>query len=234
VDSLRSEGLPHGLMRDVAATITFAALASALAVGCGVGVAIFVRANRDARAALLARMAGLGYAIPGVALALGLLPLFAVFDRASDVAWRAIAGAPLGLILIGSGAAVVFALAIRFLAIAIGGVEAGLARLSPNLDGAARTLGMRERELWRAVQWPLVRPALAAAALLVFIDAAKELPATLLLRPIGVETLATSLYGGAARGQFEEGAVHALLILLIGLAAALRLARDSARSIKGP
>jgi iron(III) transport system permease protein len=107
-------------------------------------------------------------------------------------------------------------------------VEAALARVSPHLDGAARTLGLPARRLWREVQWPQARPALAAAGLVVFIDAAKELPATLLLRPIGVETLATSLYGSAARGQFDEGAVHALLILLVGVAAALRLARDPA------
>jgi iron(III) transport system permease protein len=77
------------------------------------------------------------------------------------------------------------------------------------------------------VQLPLLRPALASAALLVFVDCLKELPATLLLRPLNTETLATLVYGHASRGQFEDGALAALLIVLVGLVAVVQLTRNA-------
>jgi iron(III) transport system permease protein len=95
------------------------------------------------------------------------------------------------------------------------------------LDDAARTLGETPAGRLRRVHLPLVRPALATAALLVFVDCMKELPATLLLRPLGVETLATHLYGEAVRGTYEEAAVAALVIVLVGLIPVIVLARVS-------
>jgi iron(III) transport system permease protein len=132
-----------------------------------------------------------------------------------------------GLFLLGSGAAVVYAYLVRFLALAIGSVEAGLSRISPSLDEAARTLGEGPAGLLRRIHLPLVRPALATAALLVFVDCMKELPATLLLRPLGLETLATHLYGEAVRGTYEEAAIAALLIVAAGIVPVLILARVS-------
>jgi iron(III) transport system permease protein len=116
---------------------------------------------------------------------------------------------------------------VRFLALAAGSVEAGLDRVSPSLDEAARTLGEESGGVLRRIHLPLLRPALATAALLVFVDCMKELPATLLLRPLGVETLATHLYGEAVRGTYEEAAVAALLIVTAGLIPVLMLARMS-------
>ncbi|MDQ3494870.1 MAG: ABC transporter permease subunit, partial [Pseudomonadota bacterium] len=118
---------------------------------------------------------------------------------------------------------------LRFLAIAAGGIEAGLTRIPVSLDQAARGLGAAPAGMLRRVHLPLLRPALAAAALLVFVDAMKELPATLLLRPLNFETLATWLYAEAVRGTYEEGAVAALLIVLIGLLPVTLLARAGAR-----
>jgi iron(III) transport system permease protein len=101
--------------------------------------------------------------------------------------------------------------------VAVGGIEAGLERISPNLDAAARTLGESAGSaLWR-IHLPLLVPALGAAALLVFVDALKELPATLLLRPFNFETLATHVYAFAALEQIESGALGALTIVLTGL-----------------
>ena len=108
---------------------------------------------------------------------------------------------------------------IRFLPIATGSLTAGLERVSADLDDAARTLGAQPRELVLRVQLPLLRPALASAALLVFVDCLKELPATLLLRPLNTETLATLVYGHASRGAFEDGSLAALVIVLVGLVA---------------
>jgi iron(III) transport system permease protein len=95
------------------------------------------------------------------------------------------------------------------------------------LDDAARTLGEGAGGRLVRLHLPLARPALATAALLVFVDCMKELPATLLLRPLGVETLATLLYGEAVRGTYEEAALAALLIVVAGLVPVIVLARIS-------
>src|SRR4029453_1385923 len=118
---------------------------------------------------------------------------------------------------------IVLAYAIRFLAVSIGALDAGFERLSPNLDAAARTRG--ETTLWGlwGVAMPLLLPALGAAALLVFVDAMKELPATLLLRPFNFETLATQIYTFASQAHFERSVTAALTIVLIGLLPVLLL-----------
>jgi iron(III) transport system permease protein len=95
--------------------------------------------------------------------------------------------------------------------------------VSPGIEDAARTLGAKPHDLVTRIQLPLVRPALASAALLVFVDCLKELPATLLLRPLNTETLATLVYGHASRGAFEDGALAALLIVLVGIVPVIRL-----------
>jgi iron(III) transport system permease protein len=111
----------------------------------------------------------------------------------------------------------VVAYVIRFLSIATGALQAGLGRISTHVDDAARTLGARTGELVWLIHAPLVRPALGGAALLVFVDCLKELPATLLLRPLNVETLPTYVYQFATRGSFEEGALASLLIVAVGI-----------------
>jgi iron(III) transport system permease protein len=119
----------------------------------------------------------------------------------------------------------VIAYTARFLAISVGGIEAGFTRVSSSLDDASRTLGKSAGStLWR-VHLPLIRPAVSAAALLVFVDVMKELPITLLLRPLNFETLATHLYGEAARGTYEEAAIAALVIVAAGIIPVIVLGR---------
>lgn len=130
--------------------------------------------------------------------------------------------------LTGSGAAIVIAYTVRFLGIAAGGIENGYSRISVHMDDAARTLGRTPGGVLREIHLPLVRPALASAALLVFVDAMKELPATLLLRPLNLDTLATAVYAQASRGVFEEGALAALAIVLVGLVPVVLMMRVSA------
>ena len=153
------------------------------------------------------RAAGLGYALPGTVLALGPAdPAGGSRQPRRRAAARPV-GVSTGLLLSGSLFVIVLAYAIRFLAVSLGALEAGFERLSPNLDAAARTLGETPLSaLWR-VHMPLLLPALGAAALLVFVDAMKELPATLLLRPFNFETLATHVYSYAALEQFEQAAL---------------------------
>ncbi|KVC83275.1 ABC transporter permease [Burkholderia ubonensis] len=217
-------GVSAQLLTGLANTLTIALAATAATLACGLVVAWAARAQRDSAgtgpARVGARIASLGYAVPGTVLAIGLLLPLAAADRAI--------GAALGrdgLILMGSAAALVIAYTVRFLAISAGSIEAGLARIPPSLEQAARSLGETAGGTLRRVHLPLLRPALTTSALLVFVDAMKELPATLLLRPLNFDTLATWLYAEAARGAYEEGAVAALAIVLAGLVPVILLAR---------
>ena len=160
-------------------------------------------------------------------LALGLLTPLVLVDEGFNAVARAFGGAGVGLILAGSVAALIIAYVIRFLAIALGFAQAGFTRIAPEFDDVARLLGAGPATLARTIHWPLVRPAMWGAALLVFVDCLKELPATLLLRPLNVETLSTYIYQYATRGSFEEGALAALIIVLVGIPAVLMITRHA-------
>ncbi|NVO17741.1 MAG: iron ABC transporter permease, partial [Rhodoplanes sp.] len=218
-------GFDPDLVRHAGTTVLLAGSATVLTLVLGFGVAFAARLVRRPGAGLLLGTAGLGYAVPGTVLALGLLgPLIAV-DTALGEVMRAVTGHGVGLLLVGSGMGLIIAYAIRFLAIATGFAQAALARLPTDLDDAAFSLGARPGRVVAAVHLPLTRPALLGAALLVFVDSLKELPATLLLRPLNVETLSTYVYQFATRGSFEEGALAALLIVLVGLLPVIRMVR---------
>ena len=155
----------------------------------------------------LGQVASLGYAVPGTVLAIGIM---VVLGRLADVTGGA-------LVLSGTAAALIIAYMVRFLSLSFGTLEAGFTRLSPGLDMAARSLGSgKTATLWR-VHIPLLRAPLLTAAILVFVDVMKELPATLILRPFDFETLATSVYMYASVGQLEDAALPALLIVAVGL-----------------
>ena len=138
------------------------------------------------------------------------------------------------MFLLGSGAAIVYAYVVRYLAISAGSIEAGFSRVSPSMDAAAQTLGASFRRVLWQVHLPMLKPALATGALLVFVDCMKELPATLLLRPLGFETLATHLYGDAIRGTYEDGAIAALLIVVAGILPVIVLTRVGTRAKLSP
>lgn len=217
-------GVSAQLLTGLVNTLTVASAATAATLACGLVVAWAARVQRDGAGVhpgrVCARIASIGYAVPGTVLAIGLLiPL-----TAADRLLGAVFGHD-GLILMGSASALVIAYTVRFLAISAGSLEAGLARIPPSLEHAARSLGETAGGTLRRVHLPLLRPALTTSALLVFVDAMKELPATLLLRPLNFDTLATWLYAEAARGTYEDGAVAALAIVLAGLVPVILLAR---------
>jgi len=174
----------------------------------------------------LLKLSSLGYAIPGTVLALSLLLPFVWFDTLLESTLTLFVEHTPQLLLMGSTGALVIAYCIRFLAIGVGSLEAGLARIPPSVEQAARLLGETPSGTLRRVHLPLLRPALGAAALLIFVDAMKELPATLMLRPMNFETLATWLYAEAVRGTYEEGAIAALAIVAAGLLPVILLARS--------
>ena len=143
---------------------------------------------------------------------------------------RATFGVSTGLMLTGTVAALVFAYLVRFLAVSLQTVEASLAKITPAMDGAARTLGARPGRVLARVHAPLLRPSLFAALLIVFVDVTKELPATLLLRPFNFDTLAVYAYNLAADERLTEAAAASLGIVAAGLLPIILLARAAART----
>jgi iron(III) transport system permease protein len=236
LERVRFAGLSPALAVEAWNTIAVSATATVLAVGIALIVVYTARIGRGVAPPALLRVASLGYAVPGTVLAIGVLPIVTGLEGLVDASSQRLFGIATGLVLLGSGAALVYAYVVRFLAVSSGAIEAAASRISPSLDAAARTLGETAGGTLRRVHWPLLRPGLAAAALLVFVDCMKELPATLLLRPLGFETLATHLYGEAIRGTYEDAAVAALLIVAVGLVPVVVLVRIGAHALdlRGP
>jgi iron(III) transport system permease protein len=204
-------------------SMLLAVLAAAAAVVLAVILAYARRIVTGPLMQLAVRFAGVGYALPGTVLALGMLIPLAALDNRIDAVSRALFGLPLGLLMTGSLFALVLAFSIRFLAVSLGAIEAGMGRVSPNLDAAARTLGATHLATMMRVHLPLLLPALGSAGLLVFVDSMKELPAALLMRPFNFETLATHVYALASLELFETAGFASLAIVIVGLLPVLAL-----------
>jgi iron(III) transport system permease protein len=213
------------LWRDALHTVTLASIATLLALALGLIVILAARWRADKPAAAAVSVAQIGYALPGLVLALGLLPPLLAIDGALNTLAASIGAASPGLLLMGSGGAVVAAYVIRFLAVPTGLLKAGFERIPRDYDDSASAAGAgRLVALWR-IDLPLQKPALFGAAILVFVDCLKELPATLLLRPLNVDTLSTSIYQYASRGSFEDGALAALIIVAASIPPVIWLTR---------
>ncbi|MYE01193.1 MAG: iron ABC transporter permease [Alphaproteobacteria bacterium] len=180
-----------------------------------------------------ARFVSLGYAVPGAVLALGVMIPLASLDRSIDALARAEFGISTGLLFSGTLFAVSAALTVRFLALAYGTIDAGLSKVTPNIDSAARTLGHGPLARLARVHLPIVRGSVLTGALLVFVDSMKELPMTLILRPFNYETLATNVYQYASDELLEECALPALAIVLAGVLPVLLLTRIIGHSRAG-
>ncbi len=198
------------------ATVTLAAAGAFVTTAIGYFAAHRGRSSsRGARAAI--RIVTLGYAIPGTVLALGLLQPLGLADRWINGVTRWSLGWTPGLILSGSIAALIYVYTIRFLAVSQSTLHEAMEKRGGSMLDAGRVLGARGVGLFLRVDLPTLSPALLAAATLVFVEIIKELPATLLLRPLGVETLATLVYAQANVGLFVQAALPALAIVLAGL-----------------
>jgi iron(III) transport system permease protein len=211
------DGIQPEMLRALGNTMLVASLATVVILALAMLLAFAKRFSRLTQTRIAVRISGIGYAVPGTVLVIGLLPTLGLIDRLLNDGIIAAGGSRVGLVLSGSIIAIVLAYVIRFLAIGIEQAETGLSSLSRNTDFAAHTLGCPERRLAWRILTPALRPVLAGTAVLIFVDCLKELPATLLLRPLNFETLATHLYGHATRGSFEDGAMAALLIVAAGL-----------------
>ena len=178
-------------------------------------VAVFLgyvrRTRRHWLAAAAVRGATVGYAMPGSVLAVGIMLSFATIDRLLDHRFGT------GAVLIGGLFALILAYAVRFLAVAYGPVEAAFERIRPRVLEAARTLGATPAETVRRVWLPLLTPGVFSALLLVLIDVMKEMPATLLLRPFGWDTLAVRIFEMTSEGEWSRAALPALTLVIVGL-----------------
>ncbi len=171
------------------------------------------------------RFATLGYALPGSVLAVGIMLSFVWMDRALMEPLHLALGLGSGPVLVGSLVALILAYGVRFLAVAYGPIDSAFERIKPSLWQAARSLGASNWEiLWR-VSLPMLRSGLASAVLLVFVEVMKEMPATLLLRPFGWDTLATRIFEMTSEGEWERAALPAVTLVLAGLVPVILLVR---------
>ena len=175
------------------------------------------------------RVSTLGYALPGALLAVGLLAPLGAVDVGMTRFLRDTFGYSGGLVLTGTGAVLIYALCVRFLTVAYNSVDGGMSKIPPSFAAAARSLGAGPSRVLTKIYAPLLSRSLAAAAALVFIDAVRELPATLILRPFNLETLATRTYRLASDERLVEASIPALLLLVAGLLPVLLLTRTGKR-----
>ena len=198
-------------------TLIVAAVASLIAVTLALLIAFGRRRSPDPITRAASRLAASGYALPGTVLAVGLLaPLSWLDHQLNDLTLALFDWRP-GLILTGSAAAIIIGYQTRFLGVALAMIQAGFKQIGPSMDDAARSLGTSGPGLLCRVHLPLLRPSLLAAALLVFVDVAKELPATLMLRPFNFDTLAVRVYQLANDERLAEASFGALMIIGVAL-----------------
>jgi len=198
-------------------TFGLAALAASITVFLALLIANGVRLRSGRTARIVARLATLGYALPGAVIAAGVLLTLAPIDRAINAFAQQMNLSAPGLILTGTIIGLMYAYSVRFMSVAFNSVEASLEKVKPSMEQAARTMGASPlRVLWR-IHLPLVSQGMVAAAILVFVDVMKELPATVMLRPFGMDTLAIWTYMAAAESFWEEASLPALTILAVGL-----------------
>ena len=168
----------------------------------------------------------LGYALPGVVIALGVIvPLITLDGFIKNILGQYF-DITVGLIFSGTMIAIIYAYVIRFLTISYGTIESGFTSLNPNITAASRVLGQSKYSTLVKIQLPIIKPALIMSALLVFVDSMKELPATLILRPFNFDTLATHVYTYASLSQIEEAALPALTIVIAGLIPIMLINRE--------
>jgi iron(III) transport system permease protein len=220
-EALGDGAAPRELARDALNSLLLATVAAVVAVAAAVLVAAARRARPSRVTAAAAGAASLGYAVPGTVVAVAVYVPLAWVDRRLGA--LVFSGTVLGLLL---------AYVVRFHALALSAVRSRLGRIDPSLDEAARALGADRGRVLAEVQLPLLYPGLVTAALLVFVEVLKELPATALLRPLGGDTLAIAVWEATKDSRFDTAALPALLIVLVGLLPVVLLMRAARRGVE--
>jgi iron(III) transport system permease protein len=199
-------------------SIRLGAITAVLAVGVALLLAFSVRRSQHWSTRAAAQLAGLGYAIPGAVVVVGLLLPVGWLQ-----AWRP--QTQVAYLVTATSMGIVWAYLVRFCAVALQSLQSGYARLPISLDDSARMLGANAGQTLVRVHWPLLRRSVAAAGLLVFVDVMKELPATLVLRPFNSDTLAVVAYQLARDERLGEAALPCLALVLVGLIPVMLLSR---------
>lgn len=213
------------LLRAVRNTLLLGAIAATVAVITATTIAYGQRAHRSPVGSVASRLATVGYAVPGTVVAVAVFVPLVAFDR-QFVRWSDdLLGLDTGLVFTGTILGLVVAYVVRFHALAFFAIEARMGRISPNLDDAARALGADRARVLADVHLPLLRPGIVTGALLVFVEVIKELPATALLRPLGGDTLAITVWDATKDSRFDAAALPALLIVAVGLLPVILLVR---------
>ena len=198
-------------------TLTLATVGAGFTVACAVIIAYARRISRPGLMTFVGQLAGFGYAVPGAVIAVGLLIPFGLFDRWQNRLMIELFDWRTGAILTGTIATLVFAYVVRFLAVALNGVEAGLARIPASFDQASRSLGSGPTRTLRRVHAPLLTGGLLTAFMITFVDIVKELPATLILRPFNFDTLAIRAYRLASDERLAMASVPSLMIVAVAM-----------------
>jgi iron(III) transport system permease protein len=230
---IESGGPTRDFSRHLFNTLTLAA-AAGIIVTLGALVLAYARKERpQGIAGRAASLAGLGYAMPGAVIAVGVLVPFAAFDNAVANGMQSAFGISPGLILTGGIVALLFAYTALYLAVALQSVGAGLERVTPSIGAAARLLARGPWDVLRRVYLPMIAPSVLTAALLVFVDVMKELPATLMLRPFNFDTLAIAANNYASDERLSWAAAPSLAIVAAGIVPCIVLIRSIASTTRG-
>lgn len=211
-------------------SLALAAFTAVLAVSLALALVYMRRLVKSKLIAIAVATAGLGYALPGTVIAVGVMRPFAAFDQSINAYLEQSFAYQPGLIFSGTLFALIFAYLVRFMAVSINSVQAGMNAITPSMDEAARGLGLRPWAVVRRVHLPLLRGGLLSALLLVFVDTLKELPATLVLRPFNFNTLAVRSYELANDEQLINAAPAVITIVLAGLLPVILLNRSMSKS----
>ena len=209
-------------------SLMLSALGAMLVIAFALLLAYAGRQRPGAGMVWIQRLATLGYAFPGAVLAVGLfIPVAALDNALIDLgrSWFGFAGTEIfrGTLLV-----MLLAYLVRFLAVGFGPIDSGLQRITRNVDEAARSLGLANRQLLARVHWPLLKVSLQTAAALTFVDIMKEMPITLMTRPFGWDTLAVRVFEMTSEGEWERAALPSLAIVLVGMVPVLLLTRRGA------
>ena len=211
------KGFDFALLNAAFTSISLASFAAIITVIIAIFLSYALRIKNTKTTKILVRISTLGYALPGTIIALGIFLPLAKFDNFVDFYLSSWFGFSSGLLISGSGAILIYAYIVRFMVIAEGSITSGFQKIPTNLDMASTIYGKSKYQTFREILFPLLRPSIAIAALLVFIDVLKELSATLMLRPFGVETLSLYIHDLASRGRIEQAGLASLIIILAGV-----------------
>ena len=195
-------------------------LSTAAAAACALFALVLAGVLQSAgsrRLRSVGRLSTMGYSVPGAVIGVGTLGVLSSFDRSVNALLESYMGITVGLITTGTIVGLIYAYTVKFVTVAYNSVDSSLERITPNIIGAARTLGASRFRILKDVQLPIIAPGVAAGAILVFVDVMKELPITLILRPFGYDTLSVWVWQMAAESMWGGAALPALTIVLVGM-----------------